>query len=64
MTTQRTARTEAAQARREEALRIAHARLNERLAAGLPQDNVIFVNMDGMQDPGPDFTPRRYGWLN
>ena len=32
--------------------------LNKRLAAGLPTDDLLFVNVDGKQDPGPDFTPR------
>ena len=34
--------------------------LNERLVAGLPQDDVIFVNVDGMCDPGSDYTPKAW----
>ena len=34
--------------------------LNERLAAGLPTDDLLFINVDGMQDPGPDFTPKAW----
>jgi hypothetical protein len=34
--------------------------LNERLAAGLPTDDIIFVNVDGMRDPGPDFTAKAW----
>ena len=39
------------------ALRMAHERLNARLAAGLPTEDCVFVNVDGMTDPGPDFSP-------
>ena len=36
--------------------------LNERLAAGLPTDDALFFKVDGgMQDPGPDYTPRAWG---
>ena len=46
--------------RRMTALELQAELLNERLVAGLPTDDIIFVNVDGKQDPGPDFTPRHW----
>jgi len=49
---------------RDAATQAAFERLNASLVAGLPTDGLLFVNVDGMRDPGPDFTPRAWGWLS
>ena len=50
---------DARQARMDEVLRIAMERIAA-LNANAPQVTEIHYTTD----PGPDFTPRRYGWLN
>ena len=45
------------QADQAESLQAAFERLNASLVAGLPTDGIVRVNVDGMTDPGADFSP-------
>ena len=64
MTTQRTTRTEAArQARLAEALRLAEQLVAARQAEAA-NSGIVYSEIHYTSDPGPDFTPRSYGWMN